>query len=125
MTLARWDARSVFTLATVVIYSAWVFSIDLRAGDPGELWWWGLWLPFFLWTIAPFVTAHVIRSDDWFFTLGLIGIAAYSLYVYERDMFGPGARSTSGLIFIFLPIDQWIALALLVGGAWAFRRLTK
>ncbi len=50
-------------------------------------------------------------------------IAAHGLYTYELDMFGPGARSTSALIFIFLPFYQWLAVAVLALFEWVARRL--
>lgn len=121
----RWNARKVTTLAIVVIYAIWVEVIALRAGEPWEIWWWALEIPFFLWIIAPIVTAYLLRWENWLFAISLAAIAVYSLYVYERDMFGPGARSTSAIIFIWLPIYQWIAVGLLVGGARLVRRWVK
>ena len=52
-------------------------------------------------------------------------MAGYSFYVYLRDMFGPGARSTSGLIFIFLPTYQWLAVFVLIALAWGMKRIVR
>jgi hypothetical protein len=65
--------------------------------------------------VAPIIAAYRLQRDSWFSTAALAGIAMYSLYIYERDMFGPGARSTSALIFVWLPIYQWIVLGALLG----------
>ena len=125
MTTARWSAERVATLTITVIYAVWIELIAMRAGEPWELWWWIFEIPFFIWIVAPIVTAYFIRYDDWAFAAGLAAIAGYSLYIYERDMFGAGARSTSALIFIFLPLYQWLAVGILTAAVWGIRRCVK
>jgi len=123
--IARLSPQRLTALVIVAIYALWIEVIAMRAGDPGELWWWLLEIPFFLWIVAPIITAYLVGRDNWLFTIGLAAIAAYSLDIYERDMFGPGARSTSALIFIWLPIYQWVAVLILLAMIWSIRRWAK
>ena len=125
MTEPRWSPERVTATAILAVYAIWVLGIAIRAGNPTELWWWLLEIPFFLWIVAP-LALPLLFFRSWFWTVTAALIAGYSIYIYERDMFDPGARSTSALIFIFLPIYQWaVVLALiLVGGliVWSSSR---
>ena len=103
----------------VAVYGVAVGWIAIRAGEPTELWWWLLEIPFFLWIVAPIAVPLLLSLRSWFLTSGVAVMAAYSVYIYERDMFGPGARSTSALIFVFLPVYQWAGAAVLIGLASA------
>jgi hypothetical protein len=125
MNYDRWNERRVSTLAVAIIYAIWIETIAVRAGNSSELRWWLSEIPFFLWIVAPIAAAYLVRWDSWLYTIGLAAIATYSLYIYERDMFGPGARSTSALIFVFLPLYQWAAVAMLVAVVWTIRRLAR
>lgn len=106
-----WARRSAAGLA--VVYMAAVLGVMLRAGSPEAAWWWLALIPFFGWAVAPVVvSALIIRSQikpipalisSSLFVLAVVA----GIYIYLESMFGDGARSTSGLIFIFLPIYQW------------------
>ena len=114
MTTAAHRIHGIVRLGIVAIYAVAIGSISIRAGNPDQLWWWLLEIPFFLWIVAPVAMPLLLRLKSWLLTGGVAVMAAYSIYVYDRDMFGPGARSTSALIFIFLPIYQWIGTAILI-----------
>ncbi|HEU5286020.1 MAG TPA: hypothetical protein VFU20_05860 [Sphingomicrobium sp.] len=109
----------------VIAYGLAVLTTMLQAGEPNAFWWWLLFFPFYAWWLAPVGLPLFYPWPSWFITLPIGAMAAYSSHIYERDMFGPGARSTSALIFIFLPIYQWMAVGVLIGVAWLTRRLTK
>ena len=109
-------------LSVIAAYAVAVEWIAVRAGNPTELWWWLQEIPFLLWIVAPIAVPLLLRIRSWVLTGGLVLMAAYSVYVYEHDMFGPGARSTSALIFVFLPIYQWVAAAVLIVVASALSR---
>jgi len=100
--------------SVLAAYVAGVGSIVFRAGNPTESFWRLSALPFSLWMIAPIAVPLLLRIRHWLLTGGVAAMAVYGLYVYERDMFGPDVRSTSGLILIFLPIYQWVGTAVLI-----------
>lgn len=106
------------------VYFAAVEWIAVRTGNPTELWWWLGEIPFALWIIAPIAVPLFLRIRHWLLTGGVAAMATYGIYVYGDSMFGPGARSTSALIFIFLPIYQWVGTAILIVVASAMSRRT-
>lgn len=105
-----------FLLAT---YAIAVFAIMFRAGSPDQFWWWLGMIPFLAWTVAPLATVvFIIRRQTEAASVVvsalLMGLAVVSgIYIYLESMFGEDARSTSALIFLFLPLYQW-AIPLLV-----------
>ncbi|WP_138104313.1 hypothetical protein [Parasphingorhabdus sp.] len=98
----------------MALYAAAVISIFVRSGDPISVSWWVGTVPFFIWCVAPIFLPLIVVRRSWFVTVSVGAIAAYSLNVYVDSMFGPGLRSTSALIFAFLPIYQWIAVGLVL-----------
>ena len=119
------NALGLTTLMVVVLFGAALVGIMLRAGEPSDPSWWMLLIPFLGWCLAPIVVPLSAARRSWFMTIGMALLCAVSLYIYLRDMFGPGARSTSALIFLFLPIYQWVAVAVLIGLAWALRQFVR
>ena len=112
---------SIFVL---VAYSLSVGAVMIQAGEnPTSFSWWLGALPFLGWCIAPIAAPLVFRS--WIMTVGVAAVAGWGSYEYNIEMLGPGARSTSALAFIFLPIYQWMAIAVVLGIDWAARRITK
>ena len=101
-------------LGVIAAYAVAVEWISIRTGNPTELWWWLGEIPWSLWIIAPIAVPLLQRFRHWLLTGGVTAMAAYGIYVYEDSMFGPGARSTSALIFIFFPIYQWVGTAVLI-----------
>jgi hypothetical protein len=106
-------------------YLAAVEWISVRTGNPTDPWWWLGEIPFALWIMAPIAVPLLLRFRHWLLTGGVAAMAGYGIYVYDRDMFGSGARSTSALIFIFLPIYQWVGTAVLIVIASAMSRRTS
>ena len=112
--IARWSV--------IAAYAAAVEWIGVRVGNPTDLWWWLDDIPFSLWIIAPIAVPLLLRIRHWLLTGGATAMAVYGVYIYEDAMFGPGGRSTSALIFVFLPIYQWIGTAILIVAAAALNR---
>ncbi len=112
-------------MGMLAFYAVALLAIMFSAGSPDEALWWVAVLPFLAWTVAPLaVTAFVIRLQTSFgvvtMSTGLMAVAVVSgIYVYVSSMFGEGARSTSALILLFLPIYQWAfpLIAVIFGGA--------
>ena len=125
MTLVSEKAHKGIRLGILAAYALALEWIAIRAGEPTELWWWLGEIPFFLWMVAPVALPLLIRIRSWLLTAGVSLMAIYSIYVYERAMFGPDARSTSALIFVFLPIYQWVATAILIVVAAMISRKTS
>ncbi len=80
-------------------------------------------IPFLMWIMAPVAATFVIvhrQSNAGLLAVscGLMSIAVISgIYIYISDMFGEDVRSTSALVFIFLPIYQWVFPLLALGVA--------
>ena len=108
--------------AAILIYVAGIATIQIMVGQPLRLWWWLTAAPFFLWTIAPIVAPLAWRRSGWYLTLGVSAVAAVSLALYWQALLGSGTSSTAALIFVFLPIYQWCAVALVAGLALLGRR---
>ena len=106
-------------LASYVIGIGWIL---IRSGDPVDPAWWMGAIPFLGWMLSPIAVPLLIRLRSWLLTGGVATMGAYSLYVYERDMFGSGVTSTSALIFIFLPAYLWLGTAILNFIAYMVRR---
>jgi hypothetical protein len=87
----------------------------MRTGDPASLGWWGGAVPMMLWIVSPIAFLSLTRQSSVLLLLAALGLAMASTIIYIHDMFGTGVRSTSALIFIFLPFYLWIA-ALMVWG---------
>jgi hypothetical protein len=109
-------------LSVIAAYAAAVQWIGAKAGSPTDPIWWLADIPFSLWIVAPIAVPLLLWIRHWLLTGGVTAIAAYSVYIYEDSMFGPGARSTSAIIFVFMPLYQWIGAAILIVIAAAMTR---
>ena len=101
-------------LLTIAIVGA-LITLMLYAGDPADLWWWLLAMPFGAWIVGPAVLpyffARQFRTRRWF------------VYV----MLALLAVSTAALVMIFVPLYQWASIVCLsvLGGIaviWFNRR---
>lgn len=111
---------------------AGLVCLILYAGDPTALSWWAFAAPFALWIIGPAITPWVIawRRRQFVITaIMLVFIAASSLIsgLVYYDAFFRSTSSTSALVMIFIPLYQWIALAVVsviafASAAWIERR---
>lgn len=108
-------------LAILSAYAGGIALIQLMVGDPQTPSWWLLFLPFFLWTIAPIAIPLAGRSTGWFVTSGVGLLAAISLYLYGQAMLGSDPSSTAALIFIFFPLYQWVGVAFVFLIDWLSR----
>jgi hypothetical protein len=106
--LPRWKQ------AIALFYTGAISVIFLKAGSPDEILWWPAMVLFLGWCLAPILVPLMYAPKMVANGIAIAGVAAYSIYVYATDMFGPGARSTSALIFIFLPLYQWGAAILVI-----------
>lgn len=94
--LARRSRRPI-----LVLYVAAIGLIAARTGDPADLTWWGLLLPFMLWIVSPVAFLCLTRPASILLPVAALALAIGSSAIYIHDMFGPSASSTSALIFIF------------------------
>jgi hypothetical protein len=123
MTL-RWKSPQLVVSGLLLIaYTLAIAIMMIRVGEPTAFIWWIGALPFLAWCVAP-VGAALFWSS-WTVIAGTAMIAAWGLYEYNVGLFGPGARSTSGLVFVFLPIYQWIGIAVVLAIIWLVRRLSS
>lgn len=112
--------RTLFAALTLSTALSLV-ALILYAGEPGDLWWWSLAIPFSLWIIGPAAAPWLIarrmpaRWASGVMFAYLIGVAASSAYAYH-DAFFRSQSSTAALIMLFLPLYQWLALGLVVAG---------
>jgi hypothetical protein len=108
-------------LAVLVGYAGSIATLQMMVGEPRDPWWWFAFLPFFAWTIAPIGVPLAGRATGWFVTLGVGLIAAVSFYMYAVTMLGSDASSTAALVFIFMPLYQWIGVAFVFLIHWLSR----
>jgi hypothetical protein len=111
--------------SVIAAYVAVFEWIAVSTGDPTDLWWWLAEFPFSIWIIAPIALPLLLRLRHWLLTGGVTAMAAYGVYVYVDSMIGPGVRSTSGLVFIFLPFYQWLGTGILIVLAAVMSRRTS
>ena len=120
------DALGLTALAIIAVYSTAILAIMIRAGSPSDASWWMLLLLFLGWCLAPIVVPLFATRRSWFLTIGMALLCSFSLRIYIHDLLGPGIQSsTSALTFLFLPIYQWLCVAILIGLAWAIRRIRR
>lgn len=102
-------------LLTIVV-AAILIALMLHVGDPGSIdWWWGA-IPFGLWVVGPAVVPWGIarlRRRPGVALVMLIFLVASSLMsgIAYHDALFPQTSSTAALVLIFVPLWQWIALA--------------
>lgn len=102
-------------LLTIVV-AATLVALMLHVGDPASIdWWWGA-IPFGLWVVGPAVLPWGIarlRRRSSVALVMLIFLVASSLMsaIAYHDALFPQTSSTAALVLIFVPLWQWIALA--------------
>ena len=94
-------------------------ALVLHLGQPGHLAWWAGSLPLALWVIGPAVTPCLVasrRSPPWFVIAMLAYLAVSSLLsgLAYADAFFRSTSSTAALTLVFIPLYQWVALAVLL-----------
>jgi hypothetical protein len=111
------SALVAFVLGALVFY----------AGEPGHLRWWMGALPFALWVIGPAVAPSLIanhKSGQWLSILMCLYLALSSIFsgFAYYDAFFRSKSSTAALTLAFIPLYQWLAIALLLLLCLAIRR---
>ncbi|WP_260598317.1 hypothetical protein [Sphingomonas endolithica] len=122
----------VLRFLTIAIVGV-LIALMLYAGEPAELWWWLLALPFGVWIVGPAVIpyffARQCRTRRWFVhvMLALLTVSnAWSASIYYHAFF-VSTSSTAALVMIFVPLYQWTSIVCLgvLGGVaiiWSNRR---
>ena len=112
-----WISRAASIL--LVGYGAAVFAIMMIASQPRDVADVAMVLPFFVWALAPIAVISIFayrarRPGIAVFSALVMALTAVSgVYIYVTGMFRPDARSTAPLVFLFLPLYQWAAPAIL------------
>ena len=111
---------AVLSAVVGAAFSVYVAAIMIQLSDPTDFKWL-LFIPFWLWCVAPIAIPLFYRS--WVNLIGVAAIAVWGVWEYDQQLFGPGARSTSPLAFIFVPIYQWMAVFVLFAINWLVSRI--
>lgn len=103
------DILRAVTIATLLVGCIHLASVMLRSGSPTDPDWWSVSLALiFLWAISPIIAAAWVarnkRIGTWVYVVGIV----LSGWIYENALFAAEASSTAGLIFIFMPLYQWV-----------------
>lgn len=102
-------------LLTIVV-AAILVALMLHVGDPGSIDWWWTAIPFGLWVIGPAILpwgiARLRRRPGVALAMLIFLVASsfMSAIAYHDALF-PQTSSTAALVLIFVPLWQWIALA--------------
>ena len=101
----------------------------LSNGEPDKLWWWPLALGFFAWSAVPFVAVAVMNrfiAKDVMSKIALLVtafvITCGGVYILI-EAFIMHLDAQSGIIFIFLPVYQGVAVAIGLVVVLVMRRL--
>lgn len=103
------SALVAFVLGALVFY----------AGKPSDLQWWVGELPLALWVIGPAVAPSLLANHQarpWLSITMFLFLAfssSFSGFAYY-DAFFRSKSSTAALILVFIPLYQWLAIALLL-----------
>jgi uncharacterized membrane protein len=89
----------------------------LHVGDPGSIDWWWTSIPFGLWVVGPAALPWGIarlRRRPGVAVAMLIFLGASSLMsgIAYYDAFFRSTSSTAALVLVFVPLLQWIGLAI-------------
>ncbi len=100
-----------------IIVAATLVALMLHLGDPASIDWWSTAIPFGLWVVGPTVLPWGIarlRRRPGVAIAMLIFLVASSLIsgIAYHGAFFPSTSSTAGLVFIFVPLLQWVLLAI-------------
>jgi hypothetical protein len=117
---------TVFRILSALVAFA-LGALAVYAGEPSQPRWWMEALPFALWVIGPAVAPCMIanhKSRHWFSITMFLYLAVSSIvsgFVYY-DAFFRSKSSTAALALVFIPLYQWLAIALLLVLCFCIRR---
>ena len=109
--MSRPSPSKLTVIAVAAAYGVAVAVVILRSGEPQLPRWWVAGLAFFLWGISPICAAVLIRAS-WISAAGLLVIAVTGFYLYSLG---------DALLFLFVPLYQWVAVGMLAVGAGVLR----
>lgn len=84
------------------------------AADWSELWTLILTIPMLLWMIAPIAVLALAAREHVTALAALMVLMAISGHLYWRAFLAPDLDPQSGLIVLFLPLYQWIAVVVVI-----------
>ena len=117
---------ALFRALSIIVAFA-LTALVFYAGEPNDPGWWTGALPFALWIIGPAVAPCLIakpKSSRWF------AITMFSYFIVSslfagfayHDAFFRSKSSTAALVMVFVPLYQWLALAILLLLCFGIRR---
>jgi hypothetical protein len=94
-------------------------ALVFYAGEPSDPRWWIGGVPFALWVIGPAIVPCLVanhKSRRWFSVTMLLFLAVSSIFsgFAYYDAFFRSKSSTAALVLVFIPLCQWLAIALLL-----------
>ena len=124
--------KKFFTVATHILVAVGLVSnayFMLTNGEPDKLWWWPLAFGFFAWSAVPFAGIVIaarycissLISRALLFLTALV-VACGGIYILV-EAFITHLDPQSGIIFIFLPFYQCVAMAIGVGVSHVTKKL--
>jgi len=120
---------AVFRALSVAVVLALGALVFYAAGPNDRGSWVGA-LPFALWVIGPALAPCLIarpKSARWFSTTMFSYFVVSSLFAgfAYRDAFFQSKSSTAALVMVFIPLYQWLALAILLLLCFGIRRVSR
>jgi MFS family permease len=117
---------AVFRVLSVVVALV-LGALVFHAGEPNHLRWWMGALPFTLWAIGPVIAPCLIAkhgSRRWFSITMFLYFVVSSIFsgLAYYDAFFRSKSSTAALVMVFIPLYQWLGLALLLFICLGIRR---
>ncbi len=106
------SAMRLFLVATIAVTIA-LTAVLLSQGDMTDVWWWLLAIPSWFWVVgpswAPYAMARALGSSaiTWSMSLFLAASSLFAGWCYY-SVFVPNVSSTGSLIFLFMPVFQWL-----------------
>lgn len=101
----------------------------IKAGDVGNFVWWIGFAIFFLWASIPFVTLFYLSKKQYHSPLELIPLVIAALMLVFSNSkilymaFVTHLDPQSGLVFIFLPIYQFLFLSVFIGISFIIKKV--
>lgn len=100
------------------VYALVIAVLMLDAGDPDILSWWVGMVPFFLFAISPIAFLCLTSGLELGKRIGALLVAVGGLWMYVDAMYVSGPDAQAGLVFLFAPVVQWLAVVLVLLVSW-------
>ena len=112
-------------LAILVSYAVAVFAMMVDAGQPEDIRWFALAVPFLLFAIAPIAMLCLTRSDARIKGIAALLIALAGLLLYVDTLYIAEPDAQSALVFAVVPVLQFAGAAMVMLALWLWRRTGK